>query len=152
MRLNTIYDLSFNRKKRKRVGRGMGSGLGKTCGSGHKGQKARAGVAINGFEGGQMPINRRLPKRGFNSLNKLSFKVVNLAQIDLCIKEGKLDATSIAKADLFKVGLISNIYKPVKLLAKGTLTEKIVIFVDAYSKQAHEDVTKLGGQINEPAL
>lgn len=152
MRLNTIYDLSFNRKKRKRVGRGVGSGLGKTCGAGHKGQRARAGVAIKGFEGGQMPINRRLPKRGFNSLNKLTFKVVNLAQIDLCIKEGKLDATNINKADLFKVGLISNIYKPVKLLAKGDLSHKIIISVDAYSKQAQEEVVKLGGQIIEPAL
>ena len=145
MRLNTIYNTT--RKNSKRLGRGIGSGKGKTCGSGHKGQKARTGVAIKGFEGGQMPLNIRLPKRGFNNPNKVRAKVINLGQIGQAIKSGALQANKITKIDLKNVGLIANIKKPVKLLAKGVLSESVSIEVDYVSKAAQAAIENLSGKV-----
>ena len=146
MRLNTIYSNHIN-KNRKRVGRGIGSGTGKTCGAGHKGQRARTGVAIKGFEGGQMPLTRRLPKRGFVNRNKVYFKSINLAQIENLVNTGKLDSSSITKEHLMNIGLVSSLKKPVKLLAKGTLSKKITIAVDSVSKAAKNAIEGLGGTV-----
>lgn len=146
MRLNTIFDTN-RQKKSKRVGRGIGSGKGKTCGAGHKGQSARTGVAIKGFEGGQMPIIRRLPKRGFNNPNKIYNKVVNLDQIDKLVTSGKLKNNLIDKKALKEVGLISNLSKPVKLLAKGKITHKINVVIDSFSPSALKEIEALGGTI-----
>lgn len=148
MKLNELRDNAGARKARTRVGRGIGSGKGKTAGSGHKGQKARSGVAINGFEGGQMPIYRRLPKRGFNSLNKKQFEVVNLGRLQKAIDAGKLDAKApITIETLVEGGLVGKVTDGVRLLAKGELTAKIEISVTGASKAAVEAVEKAGGKV-----
>lgn len=148
MKLNELNAQEGSVKSRMRVGRGMGSGKGKTAGSGHKGQKARSGVAINGFEGGQMPIYRRLPKRGFTSLNKKQFEVVNLGRLQKAIDAGKVDASKPITADILAAaGVVGKIVDGVRLLAKGALTAKVDITVTGASKAAVEAVEKAGGSV-----
>ena len=147
MKLNEIKDNEGARKSAKRVGRGIGSGSGKTSGHGQKGQKSRSGVAINGFEGGQMPIYRRLPKRGFNNPFAKEFAVVNLDTIQKAIDAGKLNAESIDVDALLNSGIISKKLDGVRLLARGAITSKAVISVNSASKAAVEAVAKAGGEV-----
>ncbi|MCL4163947.1 UNVERIFIED_CONTAM: hypothetical protein GTU68_001382 [Idotea baltica] len=144
--LNIIRDNPGARRKFKALGRGIGSGKGKTCGRGGKGQTARSGVAIKGFEGGQMPLIRRLPKRGFNSLNKEVFETINFATIELFIESKKLPK-KITISNLREVGLLKGISKKVKLLGTGELKSKYEIEVHAVSKSAEDKMTKHGNKI-----
>ena len=122
MKLNEISDNPGATKSRKRVGRGIGSGTGKTSGSGHKGQKARSGVSINGFEGGQMPIHRRLPKRGFTNIFRKQYVEVNLGRLQAAIDAGKLDAKKLVdSAALLGAGVISKPRGAVRLVGRGGL-------------------------------
>lgn len=147
MKLNEIRDNEGARKSVKRVGRGVGSGTGKTSGHGQKGQKARSGVAINGFEGGQMPIYRRLPKRGFNNPFAKEFAVVNLDTVQKAVDAGKLNAEAIDIAALMNSGIISKQLDGVRLLARGAITSKVEISVNSASKAAIEAVEKAGGKV-----
>ena len=146
MKLNQLSDRPGARKGRQRVGRGIGSGTGKTCGRGHKGQKARSGVSIKGFEGGQMPLHRRLPKRGFTNIFRKNFVVVNLGRLQAVIDAGKLDPKKpVDLAALQAAGLINNPRDGVRLLAKGELRTKVDITVAGASKAAAAAVEKAGG-------
>lgn len=146
--LNEIKDNQGARKSRMRVGRGIGSGKGKTSGRGGKGQTARTGVRINGFEGGQTPIHRRLPKRGFKNHFRITYATVNLNAIQKAIDEGKLNAKSaIDVAALKTAGLIRQNSDAVKLLAKGALKASIKITVEAASDTAKALVEKAGGAV-----
>src|SRR6202008_1449913 len=137
MKLNLLSDNPGARETRIRVVRGIGSGKGKTAGRGGKGQTARSGVAVNGFEGGQMPLHMRMPKRGFNSLNRKDFAEVNLWRIEQAIAAGKLDAKAAIDADvLVKAGVIRRAKDGVKLLGKGELKDKINITVYAPTPSA----------------
>ena len=148
MKLNEIRDNLAARKTGKRLGRGIGSGKGKTCGSGHKGQKARSGVAINGFEGGQMPITRRLPKRGFTNIFRRRFAVVNLGAVQKALDAGKLDSKNLVDtAALLASGLVSHPRDGVRLLAKGALKDKVNFLVAGASASAVEAVKKAGGSV-----
>ena len=148
MKLNEIRDNVGARKKRVRVGRGPGSGKGKTAGRGVKGQKSRTGVALNGFEGGQMPLYRRLPKRGFNNPFRKQYALVNLGRLQKAIDEKKLDAKgTIDSAALRTAGLVNKLGDGVRLLAKGELTAKITIEVVGASNAAVTAVEKAGGKI-----
>ena len=148
MKLNDIRDNPGARSTQKRVGRGIGSGKGKTCGRGAKGQKSRAGVAIKGFEGGQMPLYRRLPKRGFKNILRRSFEIVNLGRIQGAIERGKLDVKStLNRAALSAAGLIRGKGDGVRLLAKGDLRDGITIEVDGASAAAVKAVEKAGGKV-----
>ena len=148
MKLNDIRDNKDAVKDRKRIGRGIGSGTGKTSGQGHKGQKARSGVAIKGFEGGQMPIHRRLQKRGFKNIHRMEFSEVNFDKIEKLIVDKKIDPSKIINAKkLLELGIIKKINEKIKLLAKGELINKINIEVSASSKSAKESVEKNGGVI-----
>lgn len=151
MKLNEIKDNNGARYVAKRLGRGIGSGKGKTCGKGHKGQKARSGIAIKGFEGGQMPIYRRLPKRGFNSLNPTIYATVNLYRINQLIDSKKIDANALITIDtLLDVGLVRTKRLPLKILATlatGELTHKIEIQADSFSQSAQEKIQKSGGKV-----
>jgi len=148
MKLNEIKDNEGSTKNRKRIGRGIGSGTGKTGGRGVKGQKARGGVAINGFEGGQMPIYRRLPKRGFNNIFKDDFVVVSVARIQAAIDAKKLDATKTVDAAALKAaGVIRRIKDGVRVLSDGELTAKVTIEVAGASKTAVEKIEKAGGTV-----
>ena len=138
-------------KKRKRVGRGPGSGKGKMGGRGIKGQKSRSGVAINGYEGGQMPLYQRLPKRGFNKPNAKKFAVVNLGLIQKFIDAGKLDASSITEDSLIASGLVRRKLDGIRVLAKGEFTAKATIAVTGASKSAVEAVAKAGGALTVAA-
>lgn len=153
MKLNELRDNAGARKKRMRVGRGIGSGKGKTGGRGVKGQTSRTGVAINGFEGGQMPLHRRLPKRGFNNIFRKEYSVVNLGMVQKAIDAGKIDtAQTIDVAVLTAAGLVGKVAKDgVRLLAKGELTAKANFAVAGASKSAVEAVEKLGGSVALPA-
>ncbi|MAB03402.1 MAG: 50S ribosomal protein L15 [Candidatus Puniceispirillum sp.] len=153
MKLNEVRDNLGATKNAKRVGRGIGSGTGKTSGSGHKGQKARSGVSINGFEGGQMPIHRRLPKRGFNNIFRKNYVEVNLGRLQAAIDLGKLDASKpVDAAALTRAGVISKVRDGVRILANGELTVKNVeIHAVGASKAAVEAVEKTGGKIIVPA-
>ena len=153
MKLNAISDNLGATKNRKRVGRGIGSGTGKTSGSGHKGQKARSGVSINGFEGGQMPIHRRLPKRGFTNIFRKKYVEVNLGRLQTAIDAGKLDASKpVDSAALLGAGVISKPRDGVRILAKGDLTtKKIEIHAAGASKAAIAAVEASGGKIVIPA-
>ena len=152
MKLNEVRDNPGATKNAKRVGRGIGSGTGKTSGSGHKGQKARSGVSINGFEGGQMPIPRRLPKRGFNNIFRKNYAEVNLGRLQAAIDAGKLDAGEpVDAAAMVGAGVISKMRDGVRILAKGELTaKKIEIHAAGASKAAVEAVEKAGGKIIVP--
>jgi large subunit ribosomal protein L15 len=148
MKLNEIKDNEGSTHSRKRLGRGIGSGSGKTGGRGVKGQKSRSGVAINGFEGGQMPIYRRLPKRGFTNIFKADFVVVSLARIQAAIDAGKLDGKATVDAAALKAaGVIRRAKDGVRVLADGELKAKIKLEVAGASKPAVEKVEKAGGSI-----
>ena len=148
MNLNNIKDNVGSNKNRKRIGRGIGSGTGKTSGKGHKGQKARSGVSIKGFEGGQMPIHRRLPKRGFNNINKVSFVEINVNRLDKLIDDKIIDPNkTINNKVLMDIGLINSEKSRVKLLANGELKNKINIEISAISSSAKEKVEKVGGSV-----
>lgn len=149
MQLNELADNQGARKNRIRVGRGMGSGKGKTAGRGVKGQKSRSGVSINGFEGGQMPIHRRLPKRGFKNHSRVEFAVLNLSDLQRAIDAGKLDAKKdITRESLVEAGLVKTRDERIKLLGKGTLSAKVKIAVTKASKTAVEAVEKAGGSVS----
>ncbi len=149
MKLNELADNPGARKARMRVGRGIGSGKGKTGGRGIKGQKSRSGVAINGFEGGQMPLHMRLPKRGFNKPNRLRFAEVNIGRLQRAVDAGRLDAAKPVDARaLIEAGLVRRALDGVRLLAKGELTAGLTIEVAGASKAAIEAVEKAGGKVN----
>ena len=140
MKLNEISDNPGATKNRKRVGRGIGSGTGKTSGSGHKGQKARSGVSINGFEGGQMPIHRRLPKRGFTNIFRKQYVEVNLGRLQAAIDAGKLDAKKpVDSAALLGAGVISKPRDGVRILGKGELTAKKLKICLLYTSPSPRD-------------
>ncbi len=148
MRLNELRDNPGARKARKRVGRGIGSGLGKTSGKGQKGQKSRSGVSLLGFEGGQMPLYRRLPKRGFKNYFRKDYAVVNLGGLQKAIDAGKLDAKKpVNEESLRAAGLVKGRCDGVRLLAKGELSAKLAIEVAGASKAALEAVEKAGGSV-----
>ena len=149
MKLNELHDNEGATKKRKRVGRGVGSGTGKTAGRGIKGQKSRSGVAINGFEGGQMPLYQRLPKRGFNKPNRKAFAVVNLGLIQKFIDAGKIDAKKDITEDvLIESGLVRRKKDGIRVLAKGDFSAKATISVTGASKSAVAAVEKAGGSLS----
>ena len=150
MKLNELHDNPGATKKRKRVGRGPGSGTGKMGGRGIKGQKSRSGVAIKGYEGGQMPLYQRLPKRGFTKPNRKEFAVVNLSKLQEFIDNGKLDAANITEETLVTSGVVRRKLDGVRLLGKGELTAKAVITVTGASKGAVEAVEKAGGSVTLP--
>lgn len=148
MKLNQLSDNPGARKRGKRLGRGIGSGKGKTAGKGHKGAKARSGVSINGFEGGQMPVYRRIPKRGFTNIFRKHFQEVNLGRLQQAIDDGKLDAGQrIGASELVAAGVISRPRDGVRLLAKGDIKAKIDIVVAGASKAAAAAVEKAGGSV-----
>ena len=149
MKLNDLRDNDGARKARTRVGRGIGSGKGKTAGRGHKGQKSRSGVSIKGFEGGQMPLYRRLPKRGFNNARfAKTYAVVNIGGLQQAIDAKRLDVKGTIGTDaLREAGLVSRTHDGISLLAKGALTTKLTIEVARASKAAVAAVEKAGGQV-----
>jgi large subunit ribosomal protein L15 len=150
--LNNLRDNKGARYKAKRVGRGIGSGKGKTSGSGVKGQSSRTGVAINGFEGGQMPIYRRLPKRGFVNLFAKEYSELNLGRLQGAIDAGKINAGSSIDADvLVAAGLVSKSKDGVRVLARGELTAKVNLVVAGASAAAKAAVEKAGGTITVTA-
>ena len=148
MKLNTIVDKA-SIKKPKRVGRGIGSGTGKTSGAGHKGQKSRSGVAIKGFEGGQMPLHRRLPKRGFKNRFRTEYSVINIGDIDKAITDKKIDAKKeITNEDFFKAGLIRNKNVSVKILGNGKTNYSLNLKVDKASQSAIKLISDKKGKID----
>ena len=148
MKLNDIRDNDGATRERMRVGRGIGSGKGKTAGRGVKGQKARTGVSIKGFEGGQMPLHRRLPKRGFNKPNRRELNEVNLGRIQEAITAGKLDqGTPITVETLVAAGVVSKPRDGVKILGVGELKAKLSFQVAGASKSAVEAIEKAGGSV-----
>lgn len=148
MRLNELRDNDGATKSRMRVGRGIGSGKGKTGGRGVKGQKSRSGVAIKGFEGGQMPLYQRLPKRGFNKPNRLAFAEVTLAKLQAAVDAGKLDAKApVDAAALIKAGVIRRAKDGVRVIGGGELKAKLELTVAGGSKPAIEAVEKAGGKV-----
>src|SRR5690348_5680576 len=148
MKLNQIADRPGSRKNRTSVGRGIGSGKGKTGGRGGKGQTARSGVAIKGFEGGQMPLHRRLPKRGFNKPFQLKLHEVNLGRVQAAIDAGRLDAGgTVDAAAMIKAGLLRRAHDGVRLLGNGELKAKVAFSVWGASKSAVEAVEKAGGSV-----
>ncbi len=147
LKFNNIVDKG-SLKKAKRVGRGIGSGKGKTSGAGHKGQKSRSGVSIKGFEGGQMPLHRRLPKRGFKNPFRVEYDIINLSDIDKAIKNNKINPEKqITNIELFNAGLIRKKNKGIKLLAKGKLLQSITITVNKASQKATEEISKIKGKL-----
>ncbi|GAA6180029.1 50S ribosomal protein L15 [Shimia sp. NS0008-38b] len=148
MKLHELHDNEGATKKRMRVGRGPGSGKGKMGGRGIKGQKSRSGVAINGYEGGQMPLYQRLPKRGFNKPNRKAFAVINLGLIQKFVDEKKLDASAAITEDaLIASGLVRRKKDGIRVLAKGEVSAKLTIEVTGASKAAVEAVEKAGGSL-----
>jgi large subunit ribosomal protein L15 len=151
MKLNDLRDNEGATHSKKRLGRGIGSGSGKTAGRGVKGQKARSGVAINGFEGGQMPLYRRLPKRGFNNIFRKDYVTVSLARIQIALDAKKLDAKATVNAEaLVKAGVIRRAKDGVRLLSDGELKSKLSFDVVGASKAAIEKVEKAGGSVKLP--
>ena len=152
MKLHELRDNEGAIRKKKRIGRGPGSGKGKTGGRGLKGQKSRSGVAINGYEGGQMPLYQRLPKRGFNNPNRKSYAVVNLGLIEKFIVAKKLDAKAEINEDtLVASGLVRRKLDGVRILAKGELKSKVNLVVTGASRAAIEAVSKAGGTLTTAA-
>ena len=147
MRINQIKSTHTSNKKKKRVGRGAGSGFGKTAGRGNKGQKSRSGVSIKGFEGGQMPLYRRLPKRGFNNIFSKKIQPINFNQILNIIKKHNLKPSEITENYFFENKILNKSKGSLKLLNVGELTSAINIEVSFASKKAIEKVEKLGGSV-----
>ena len=147
--LNTLVNLRKKKILKKRLGRGIGSGTGKTSGRGHKGQKSRSGVSLKGFEGGQMPLYRRLPKRGFKNIFKKKFNSINLIQIQNLIDKKKiLSKEEITEELLLKKKIIKKKLSGIKILGKGDIKSKIIIQAQKASKNAVKKVEKIGGKIN----
>jgi large subunit ribosomal protein L15 len=148
MKLNEITDNPGSRKRRMRIGRGIGSGKGKTGGRGGKGQTARTGVRLKGYEGGQMPLHRRLPKRGFNNIFRREFAVINLGRLQKAVDDGKLAAGATVNGEsLRQSGLVGRLRDGLRLLAKGELKVPLTIEVAGASKAAVAAVEKLGGRV-----
>lgn len=152
MKLNELNDNQGARHRRMRIGRGIGSGKGKTGGRGVKGQKSREGVSIKGFEGGQMPLHMRLPKRGFNNIFAKDYAEVNLGEIQKAVDSGKLTGTDIDHAALKAAGLARGGKDGVRLLGKGELTAKLNFTVAGVSASAREAVEKAGGSVTVPEI
>ena len=152
MKLNVLNDNQGARHRRMRIGRGIGSGKGKTGGRGVKGQKSREGVSIKGFEGGQMPLHMRLPKRGFNNIFAKDYAEVNLGEIQKAVDSGKLTGTDIDHAALKAAGLARGGKDGVRLLGKGELTAKLNFTVAGVSAGAREAVEKAGGSVTVPEI
>lgn len=151
MKLNDLREKPGAVKARKRVGRGIGSGTGKTGGRGVKGQKSRSGVSINGFEGGQMPIYRRLPKRGFTNIFAKDFNTVSVERVQAAIDAGKLDASAVVTVEsLVAAGVIRRAKDGVRLLANGEIKTKVSFDIAGASKAAIEKVEKAGGSVKLP--
>ena len=151
-KLNDLHDNPGARKSRVRVGRGIGSGVGKTAGRGQKGQTSRSGVSINGFEGGQMPLHMRLPKRGFNNIFRKDYAELNLGTLQAMIDNKRLDAKKPIDAQvLVDAGVITNARDGIRLLAKGALTAKVTIKVAGASAAAKAAVEAAGGSVELPA-
>lgn len=149
MKLNELSPSPGSTKARRRVGRGIGSGKGKTAGSGHNGQKSRSGVAIKGFEGGQMPFYRRLPKRGFTNIFRKEYDIVNIGRLQKALDDGRLDSKSpVDETALKAAGLVRGRGNGVRILAKGELSTALTIEVAGASKAAVAAVEKAGGKIN----
>ena len=145
-KLNSILKV---KSKKIRVGRGIGSGKGKTSGRGVKGQKSRSGVAIKSFEGGQMPLYRRLPKRGFNPLKKAKVSIINLGKIQNLVDNNKIDAANKIDIDLLKkINVVRKKFTKIKVLSNGDITKKINLNVHFISKKAEEKLKKVGGSVN----
>ena len=153
MKLNELRDNSGARRPRKRIGRGIGSGTGKTGGRGGKGQTARSGVAIKGFEGGQMPLHRRLPKRGFRNIFARNFNEVGLARVQQAVDAGKLDAAKLVTAEtLAAAGVIRRVKDGVRLLANGEIKAALAFDIAGASRAAVEAVEKAGGSVKFPVV
>ena len=153
MKLNELRDNEGATRSKKRVGRGIGSGLGKTGGRGVKGQTSRSGVAINGFEGGQMPLYRRLPKRGFKNIFAKSFNAVSLGRIQTAIDAKKLDAKEAVTVEaLVKAGVVRRAKDGVRILSDGELKAKLAFDVAGASKAAIEKIEKAGGSVKLPEV
>ena len=149
MRLNEIRDNAYAKHTKKRVGRGIGSGKGKTSGKGHKGQKARSGVAIKGFEGGQMPLHRRLPKHGFNNIFRKEYSIIGLDLLQNAIDSGKIDQKKPINAEVLKKnGVITKVRDGIKLLGNGSIKSEIDIEVAAASASAKKAIEKAKGKIS----
>ena len=143
MKLHELSPVEGSTKERKRIGRGAGSGQGKTAGKGHKGQKARAGRGMRpGFEGGQMPLQRRLPKRGFNNIFRSVVATVNVSDLEAKFENGAVVDTEALKS----AGLVKNYFDSVKVLGNGELTKKLDVKVNAYSESAKQKIEALGGK------
>ena len=138
-KLNDLRDNAGARKARMRVGRGIGSGKGKTAGRGVKGQTSRTGVAINGFEGGQMPLHRRLPKRGFTNIFRKEYAIINISQLE------KLEGDAFTPESLLESGVIKKLNAGLKILGNGELTKKVTVKAHVFSKSALEKIQKAGG-------
>ena len=152
MKLNEISDNIGAVKSGKRLGRGIGSGLGKTSGKGVKGQKARSGVAIKGFEGGQMPLHRRLPKRGFNNIFRLDYNEVSVARVQAAVDAGKLDAAAVISAETLKAaGVIRRVKDGVRLIGPGEPKGALTFDIAGGSAPAIAAVEKAGGKVNVTA-
>jgi len=148
MRLNELSDVNGAKKDRKRVGRGIGSGTGKTAGRGVKGQKSRSGVAIKGFEGGQMPLHRRLPKRGFNNIFAKEYNIFNLDRIQYFIDNGKINNKEVINTEnLLKAKLISKEKNGLKILGRGNLKSKVVFEVTGASEKAIKLIEESGSKV-----
>ncbi len=151
MKLNELHDNPGARKDRVRVGRGIGSGVGKTGGRGQKGQKSRSGVAVKGFEGGQMPLHMRLPKRGFNKPNRAEYSEVNTGALQRAIDAGRLDGSApVDMAALQAAGLVTQPKDGVRLLGKGELKAKLDLHVTGVTKAARALVEAAGGSVTVP--
>ena len=149
MRLNEIRDNEGAQKRRVRVGRGIGSGLGKTAGRGVKGQKSRTGVAIKGFEGGQMPLYRRLPKRGFTKWRRKSYNTLNLGVLQSAIDAGRIDAGQpMDLASLIAAGVVRRPKDGLRILGQGELTSKVTLTVNHATASARAAIEKAGGTLN----
>lgn len=153
MFLNEITDNKGARKARRRIGRGIGSGRGKTAGKGHKGQKARTGVAVKGFEGGQMPIHRRLPKRGFNNISAKDFAEISLGGLQKAVDAGKLDAAKPVTIEVLKAaGLVRHARDGVRLLANGAIKTKLTLEITGASAAAKAAIEQAGGSVQVTIL
>ena len=151
-KLNDLHDNPGARKSRVRVGRGIGSGVGKTAGRGQKGQKSRSGVSIKGFEGGQMPLHMRLPKRGFNNIFRKDYAEINLGTLQLMVDAGRLDANMLIDSQvLLDAKIITHARDGIRLLAKGALTSKLTLRLAGASAAAKAAVEAAGGSLELPA-
>ena len=147
MKLNELSEPKGARRPRKRVGRGVGSGTGKTGGRGMNGQKSRTGVAINGYEGGQMPLYMRLPKRGFNNVNRKRFQELTLRKLQRAVERGQVKEGAVSEKDLLAAGVVTRLWDGVSLIGGGNLTAKLQIEVTRATKSAVAEVEKAGGQV-----